>query len=103
MVNFPVEEMSYDWWVKGEGSMGKACLFDDIEFYDILLEEVQLIPNHLYKWDKKTVPPVAEGVKWVAFDETFINSKEGFFNRDNIEYWKDGTLKYFMIVEDDQK
>ena len=99
MVNFPVEEMSYDWWVKGEGSMGKACLFDDIEFYDILLEEVQLIPNHLYKWDKGTVPPVADGVKWVAFTlHYYPYSSDGI--RDVDDYWEDGTLEYFMILEE---
>ena len=98
MSNFPIEEMCDDWLIE--------C--DDPEvygigtFYEYKLctdSNIKLIPNYLYKWDKGTVPPVADGVKWVAFTLHYDPySSDGI--RDVDDYWEDGTLCYFMILEE---
>ena len=66
-MNFPIEKMQDDWWVELNNGTKALWRFNEATKQEV--KTAKLTPNHLYKWDKGTVPPIAKGVKWVAFSK----------------------------------
>ena len=63
-------------------------------------DEVNLIPNYLYKWGEPKLPPVADNVKWVGWGLDFFGNPVFMPDiQNNKSRWGDKTLKGFMILE----
>ena len=102
MGNFPVKEIQAEWLVE----LIRDTYPPTPLYYEELINcefnyngTVQLIPNYLYKWDKKTVPPVADGVKWRAFTENYTSDLLLGTHCSDPDGWEFGDFKYFMILE----
>lgn len=99
MGNFPIKEIQEEWLVEliRDTYPPTPLYYEDLINCEVDYNgTVQLIPNYLYKWDKGTVPPVVG--RWIAFTPLF---KSANINPNIDDYWEDGILKYFMILEDE--
>ena len=101
MSNFPVDQMCDDWIVDASPIDVYFTNYQKLKSLNgTHKEQYRLIPNHLYKWDKGTVPPVADGVKWYPYigSRTEFNSNKDARKIERL--WRSKFYTGFMIVED---
>lgn len=105
MTNFPIEQMEPDWLVyvnnTGYGMDSENWQMGYFMYCQIENKRgIELIPNHLYKWDKRKLPPImGKDTKWVAFDSEMKAHKNIYIEFDS--EWEKGRFIGFMIIGDD--